>query len=214
MRRPAPRLRALAALYAATALVLGMAAAVAEIAGKPLGYLTREPAEAVSRSGELCSGVECAYAGALSSFGVLVGCAAAACCFVCAYLVRLRPGVRHPWFSFLAAGGALTTALVLDDLFMVHETVVPELIGGGEKVVLLAYLIAGSLFVFVYRRQIAQTNLGLLATAVVMMGGSVLADQTLDHVHLVEDGLKLFGLVTWAAYFTLAGLDRATAGGR
>jgi hypothetical protein len=200
------RARIMGVLYAATVAVLGITALAARAADRPLGYLTREPVEAVSRSGELCSGLECSYAGALSNLGILIGCAGAAVCFFAAYLAS-RGGVARSRVGFLVTGGALTSALVLDDLVMIHENVLPLLIGGGEKLTLAAYLLAGSAFVFAYRDELMRTDVVLLIAAVALFAASVAADKLLDHVHLVEDGAKLLGLVSWTAYFVFTALD-------
>ena len=208
------RLRALALLYAATAALLGLAALAAQAAGKPLGYLTREPVEAVSQSGEICSGAECSYAGLVSNVGVLIGCAGAVTCFLVAWILR-SSGARGENVLFITALGALTSTLVLDDLFMLHEYVVPELVGGGEKVVLLAYLVAGAAFLARFRRALAATHAVMLFAAGGLFAASVAADKLLDHVHLVEDGAKLFGLVTLTAYLVFTALDLlAERGGR
>jgi hypothetical protein len=200
------------ALYLATAGLLGLVAVAARAVDKPLGYFTREPVEAVSQAGELCSGAECSYAGFVSNVGILIGCAAAVSCFLVAYILRTRYDAAGGSVRFLLAGGALTTLLLADDIFMLHEYVVPELVGGGEKVFLAAYLAAGSAFLLVYRAQLLRTDLILFAAAIALFATSVAADKLLDHVHLVEDGAKLLGLVTWTAYFAFTALDLLARG--
>jgi len=70
--------------------------------------------------------------------------------------------------------------------------------------------VGGSLFVFAYRSLLLKTDAILFLAAGALLAASVAADKLLDHVHLVEDGAKLLGLVTWTAFFTLTALGLLT----
>jgi hypothetical protein len=196
-----------AAAYAGTTLLILATLALAGVTDRPLAYFTREPVEALRREGELCSSFSCSYAGFLSNVGVLVVFAACVCCLWSAYLLRRRPRVANrPGTRMFLAAGALTAAVALDDLFLIHENVLPELISIGEDLAYVAYLIAGAAFAYAFREALRHTELALLVAGAAFLGCSVFADVALDHRHLIEDGAKLYGYVSVTLYFALTGL--------
>src|SRR5687767_3658991 len=68
------------AAYAGSALLLISALLLAEATDRPLAYFTREPVEAVRRSGELCDSYACSYAGYVAVLTALVSFAACLSC--------------------------------------------------------------------------------------------------------------------------------------
>ncbi len=118
---------------------------------------------------------------------------------------------RRPEAAFLLYSAAVTAYLCLDDVFMLHEYVLPE-IGIPE---FLAYaiilaLVAGYLVLF--RRQILASSWLFLVLAIGLLASSVAVDviwEILDPPRgstleiFVEDGLKFTGICAWVAYAAL-----------
>ena len=147
------------------------------------------------------------YTGALSMVGVLLWSAAATVCFFSASLLRGREGSRRV-VRFLAASGALTTVLMLDDAFQLHENA--GRIGLSPHLVFLGYGMAAAALFWTYR-DLARTSEPVLLTLTgvlfaLAVGSDVLHDlgwlnsfgaDSMAIAILLEDGLKLLGIVSW-----------------
>lgn len=109
----------------------------------------------------------------------------------------------------LLVGGLVTAVLLVDDLFMVHDELLPEEFGipellatGGVALVPLAYVV-------VFRRPILRrTPWQVLAIAVAYLAvmGAVDAvehDIAIPAHHLWEEGAKFLGLLHWCGYMVL-----------
>lgn len=139
-------------------------------------------------------------AGLISNIGILLWSAAAAVCFFCYSIADLTP---RRFRAFLLASALLTTLLLLDDLFQLHERLFPKYLGLPEPVTCAAYVVLVLAYLYVFRREILQTDFVLLALASGCFGVSVVCDQLFADRPwgLIEDGAKLLGLAWWCAYF-------------
>lgn len=168
--------------------------------GIPVAKLTRDP---------LAVGQLPVYIGYLSQIGIFFWAAAVAICLFCsAVLARLV--IRHRLKRFLLISALLTLLLALDELFMLHETVLPHL-GIPERVVMGSYLLFFLLYFARYYRLIWRTDFLPLLTALFFFGVSLLVDQrpfTNPNLHyLIEDGTKLVGIISWLGYFFQVGVQ-------
>jgi hypothetical protein len=184
----------LAGLYGAT---LGLVAAAwlgAELVDRSFSNVTHDP---------LAVAKEPFYVGALSNVGVLVWwTAAVACAVTAAVLWRSRRDVAAP----LGAAGLLAAALTADDLFMVHDVILPDYLHVPEPVTYAAYVAAATAFAVAYRTFLSRTRWALLALVLLFFACSVVidwlvSDEREEQLAGVEDVFKLFGIVTWAAYW-------------
>ncbi|MGH2561836.1 MAG: hypothetical protein ACRDJH_22465 [Thermomicrobiales bacterium] len=152
------------------------------------------------------------YTGVLSTLGVVIWSAAAAVCLLSYAVIRNRAaGGASP--HFLLAGGLVTVLLLLDDAFMLHEVVFPEHLGVSQKVVYAAHAAVLLWFLVWFRSTILHTDFLLLALALAGFGFSVGTDLTARStpfagLYVFEDGAKLFGIVSWAAYFVMVSAQR------
>lgn len=192
--------RVLVLIYTPVVIALGIVIVIRITTGFSMADLTRDPL-AVAQAP--------VYIGILSNLSVLVWAAAATVCFFSYTLVRNRAATgRHAWF--LLSGGFITVMLLLDDFFMFHEVVFPEYIGVPENLVYVIYISIVLWFLVWYRSIILQTDFLLLALAGTAFGLMVVMDileyiNPLPGFYLLEDGFKLFGIVSWAAYFISVG---------
>jgi hypothetical protein len=144
------------------------------------------------------------YTGSLSNLGIMIWSGAGAICFFAWGMLRSRSGDRRVP-RFLLTSGIFTTILVLDDFFLLHEEVLPDL-GIPQNLVLGAYVVFTLAFVYWFREPILRTRYLLLVLAGLGFGVSIGVD-VLVHVGLIwplfllEDGAKLFGIVSWTAYY-------------
>jgi hypothetical protein len=148
------------------------------------------------------------YVGILSNIGLLLWSATVTVClFVGAALgARIDPG----WRRFLLVSGGFTGLLLVDDLALLHDDILPNHVGVSGEVYGIGYVVFVLGYLVAYRHRIRRTDWMLLIVALGLFGVSTvvdLASTTLSDrfstaaVVLVEDGAKLLGIGTWLAYF-------------
>lgn len=144
-----------------------------------------------------------AVTGALSWLGVLTLACTAALCAGAAFLYS----VVHPGGEagrFLAATAAVTAVLCLDDVFQLHEKLLPHF-GVPEPVVYAAYAVAGLAYLVRWHEYLLhRTKVAVLSLSAALLGWSVVADFLATEVTvastMVEDVPKLLGIAVWAAH--------------
>lgn len=110
----------------------------------------------------------------LSDLGIILWCAAASVCFFAATTLRNRKPADM--FRFLFCSALLTTYLLFDDFFQIHEVFVPRYLGLDEKIVYMILGIIIIVYLVVFRRVISQANYTMLLFALGFFGTSVAAD--------------------------------------
>jgi hypothetical protein len=145
------------------------------------------------------------YVGAFSHIGVLAWWTAAACCALAALTVRDRTGSGDP-VAALACGAALSALLGLDDLFLLHERALPAHAGIPQNLIFAGYGLWTAVYLWRFRSFHARMDTGLLTTALLLFGTSMVMDvlHLLPPEHkaglVIEDGAKLLGTTGWAVY--------------
>ena len=139
-----------AAITAAASLllVLGLVLAVREGMGWDFEEATRAPLAADRTSGPR-------YGGWLGSFGVIGWAIAASVSAFAAALTASRtasPPVGER--RFLLASAALSSVLMIDDLFLVHSTLAPEFLGVPKPVMIVGLVALASAWGLVFRRRL------------------------------------------------------------
>ncbi len=159
----------------------------------PFGIFTRDPIAVLD--GHPATGV-------VSRVGILLWCATAAICFFAAALLgRNKDAVMS---RFLMISGLFTSFLLLDDWFMFHEELFPDYLHIPQPAVYAGYLVLIAMYFFKFGKVIAATEYSLLLIACGFFALSIICDFLLPPEglqFLLEDGLKLFGIVTWFLYF-------------
>lgn len=199
---------------AGLALLYGFGAAVVAVVGVlgsrvpgGIGMVMRDPAQALDGP---------FYTGLISNLGVLFWCTAAAVCLF-SWMVLRRRGGPADWSYFFGFAGVVTAILLLDDLFLIHDEVVPKwlfprrgVLHLNEKVVLGVYALVAASFVWKCRETILRkTDWGLLALTVGLLALSVISERSFTKAFiptkelrtLAEDGFKLLGIIGWCHYF-------------
>ncbi len=166
-----------------------------DVCGVPMTHLSRDPLQRLQLP---------VYLGLLSYLGVLAWCAAAAVMLFSAFLIRQSHPDSRP-ARFLVWMGVLAAILLLDDLFMLHDTVVPVYLHLPEMSVYLVYAGYTGLLLFRFRQFILeQTAYVLFLLAGVCFGSSVAIDIDLIPGKIgTEDTLKMFGILLHCYYCIL-----------
>jgi hypothetical protein len=171
----------------------------------PVAVLMKDPL-AVAHATKTCCHF---YYGLVSNLGIMVWTAGAAISLFAALLLfcAARPKAEM-WF--FAAAAAFTGWLTLDDLFMIHEDVLPQL-GVPEAITYVLYAGAAAGYFLLSWRAILASRPALMASALVLLGTSVAIDvlvqsETAVRVFL-EDGAKLLGILAWTSFHLTAALQ-------
>lgn len=142
--------------------------------------------------------------GLVSNLGALLWCAAAAGCLLTAMVLRrsARPS------RFFTMAGLLTLMLLVDDFWMLHETL-EQTCGVPEIVTMGCYALAAFAFALRFRMQLLAGDLALLGVVALGLGGSLLLDVSPinEAIKVHEDTLKFAGICAWAAYWMLLSRD-------
>lgn len=139
-----------------------------------------------------------AYAGALSTLGLMLWACAAA---LCLYTAAVQPLARGFW---LTAGG-ITLMLLADDWLLLHENAFPVYLGIPEYLVYGAYALALAYYIVHYRHLLLRAEYWLVLVTFGSFAGSLGIDR-LDGVvyipgfYLIEDGAKLIGITSWLMF--------------
>lgn len=188
----------LAAIHAPALAVIAAVAAASLLTGITPARFTQDPAALTGAHPLL---------GAASNLGVLAWTATAAVCLFTAMLLHGRRD-RREFARWMLAAGLLTCLLALDDLFLLHESLLPEALGIPQPAVLAAYVAAVGLFLLRFRAPMERTDRTLLGLALAFFAASVAADQlpgawfrASGWLYLLEDGCKLLGIAGWSGYF-------------
>ena len=195
-------LRAAAVTVAITTAVTLATYGFSVLEGASFGELSRDPTTVLNGP---------FYLGYYSNLGVLVWAAAATTALLGHYLLR-RVGHVEPARLLLVAS-MITVAIMLDDLFLLHDAVYRE-VGIPQYAPFIAYGLAIAAFSWRFRHQLG-AGLLLIVAAVSCLGLSAVLD-TLFHLqppYLIEDGTKALGLALWALMIvrhTIAELTPAT----
>jgi len=192
-------LRILIVIYTLLFGLLLTIAFIAEYYNIPVQLFTRDPT--VTLGGP-------PYVGFISNIGMIVWAFTAAICFFSS-IVSNKYTVPNKYNRFIASpyllfSGLLTLLLLIDDMFMLHDSFLPNFLNIPEKIVYLGYLILVLAYLIKFRTEIIKNEYVILVIAFFFFGSSVLSDMFLPqqgYEFLFEDGLKLFGIVTWFIYF-------------
>lgn len=200
--RIADSLKILASALIIPVLIL---TAVAPLPEKLAKGLLRDPASSVYHEAVCCGPL----LGAVSNFGVVLWTVTAGALLMAAFIMASSKK-RNDHARFLAGAGLLTGWLALDDLYMLHDSLLPML-GAPEKAVYAAYALATGTFFYLFRNLLRRERLLILAAAGGFFAVSILLDIIMEdaaRAYYYEDAAKLFGIAAWAAFWLSAAAAR------
>lgn len=181
-------------IYIPTTLALVILVIINLMTGIRVSYFTRDPVQIMEAP---------LYYGIFSNVGILLWCAAASICFFTATLIW-RVQLHKQYFWFILCSGCMTTFLLFDDLFLFHEEVFPTYLYIPDIASYTGYGVGILIFLVAFHKLILQSEFLLLSFAFIFFAISIaidIPDIPFYGQHLIEDGCKLFGIVSWATYF-------------
>lgn len=146
------------------------------------------------------------YYGLISNTGLILWIGASAVCLLVG-LAFLSHAGSDSFTRFALSAGALSGWIALDDMFLVHEKVMPAL-GVPQTLVVLSYVGLALLYVATSWRFVLRHHWWLLFLGGGALGVSVFVDLVFHSVAPVfvylEDSAKFFGIVCWCSFHVLA----------
>ncbi len=156
-------------------------------------------------------------AGCISQLGAVLWAAAAAVCGLSALQqLQSKSEVKSVGFFFWAF--VITTALLVDDLFLFHE-LMHAMFGVWVELLVLSILAGAVLvFLFVYRRMVfASRHVTILLVSCGLFAAMVVVDGFQESIEswgvstdlrlLLEDGTKFMGICAWLVWLTCSSLE-------
>ena len=166
------------------AAAMALAALVARFTHHSAGMLTRD----IRALGQEAGAQLPFYAGALSQLNIMVWAAAGSLAVLVGYLEPLR----RRWLLTFAV---LLFVLAADDALMLHESGTSQEI--PEVALVVPYAVTGLLLLRdLTRRKVEDSTIAFLIGGV-LLAASVILDQAVGRVYLLEDTPKLLGSLVW-----------------
>jgi hypothetical protein len=154
------------------------------------------------------------YAGLVSQLGVILWSAAVAVCLFTTLMLRLQKRSLSAQ-RFLFQAGILTALLLLDDVYLFHDSVFTEYLHIRQRYVFLLYFVLILSFLLLNLQVILESEYWILGIAFSLFGASLFFDNvhlyklepfaaliTKSRSTILEDAPKLAGIATWLLYFT------------
>ena len=172
--------------------------------GVPLERFTRDPSATTGTD---------PLVGLVSNIGILFWCTGASICLYSFFNIIYSRGKKiNDRPLFLLVFGAITAILMLDDLFLFHESIAPRVFNIPENSVYVFYGLIVLFSIIRFRRTILQTNWIILSLAFTFFALSIANDLfkglfILPSSTFIEDSFKLLGIVSWVYYFILSSVQ-------
>lgn len=144
-----------------------------------------------------------AYFGMLSSWSSMLWMATAAICIFTA-VVSWKDAVDRAMWRFLFFSGLLNLLLAIDDLYLLHDQILPRALHTYESVFYLLYLFLMTGYIIAFIKQIARSDYILFWIAFFFLAfsrGFYNLIPFLREFLTANDMFKYFGIVFWLAFF-------------
>lgn len=172
----------------------GFTLLVARLTGNPVWKLSTDPADVEQYP---------LYIGMLSNWGVILWTAAATICLFSAVILKHQKAPDGT-FNFLAVSGIFSLTLGLDDLYMMHDRLLPKLFHISEIFFYILYFLSLLIYLGYFASQILKYNYILLMISLLLFIVSRPAFILFRRFGIftnLADMFKYFGIVFWLAFF-------------
>lgn len=171
----------------------GFTILVARLTGAPVWILTGEASSGPWRQ---------PFAGLLSNWSVVLWIATAAICLFSVAIMKQHnaPEVKR---RFFLASGIFTLVLGLDDLYMLHERILPRGLHIPEIFFYMLYFLAFVTFLAYFASQLFKYEYLLFVAAIFFFALSRVFLIEIPYIGRLSAGdiLKYFGIVFWLVFF-------------
>lgn len=191
-------------IFLPTVVFLALVFTIGKINNITFGYFSRDAIQTLWH--EPNAEVEF-YIGFLSNIGIMFWCFTASILMISSKIIRDQGRPRNV-YQFLFFSGLLTLFMLVDDLFLLHDVIIPYYLEISEKFFYLFYGSSVLAIMYLFRTEILKSDYILLLLAFAFMASSVITDVLLtlglaiSDIYLFEDGFKFMGIISWFVYFT------------
>lgn len=191
-------------IYGLTIAFLGASFIGAQAIGLPFASLARDTTAVLNGH---------PFVGMISNLGVLLFAMATGISLFCYAFLAIATSPRQA--QFFLATGLFTGMLMIDDLFLLHENIFPLMLNISESLVFLFYIVCFCLYCFTFRKHLLNRYSYFFLLAAVFFAVAMTADKipflrlvlAQEAGDLLEDGAKMLGIVSWAAFVFRTGLQ-------
>lgn len=135
----------------------------------------------------------------ISDLGAILWCVAATVCFFAAMV--LRNSQTKDVYQFLLYSALLTTYLLFDDFFQIHDHYLHYRLGISEKITYLVLGVASCTLIIKFRQTILQTDYIVMLLGIGFLAISVIADGILAPLEIIY-GIFVIGAASCFYVFT------------
>lgn len=167
---------------------------LARYTGNPVWKLAKDAADVIGHP---------AYYGVLANWSSMLWMATATICLFSAAVTWKDPSGRS-MRRFLLFSGLLSLTFTIDDLFLLHDRILPKALSTSENVFYLGYLVLLIGYLMIFIRQISQSDYILFWIAFFFLAfsrGFYYLIPLLRDFDNANDMLKYFGIIFWLAFF-------------
>lgn len=184
------------------AISLGGAAVtvwVARITDNPIWKLAKDPAQVMDFP---------PYIGLLSNWDALLWMASATICLFTSLVIK-NSQLNFRTYRFIFLSGILSFILAVDDIFLLHDLVLPRLLDMPEFLFYFIYVLTLGTYILFFWRDISKYDYLLFIIAFILFGLSrgFFLPRFLRAYMTTNDMLKYFGIVFWLAFFYKASMQ-------
>jgi len=182
----------------------GFTVLIAKLTGYPIWMLAKDPAETERFP---------PYIGMLSNWGVILWTATAVICLFSAVLLKQQKA-PHATRRFLVASGIFSLLLGIDDLYMLHDRLLPRMFHVPELLFYLLYFLAFAAYLAYFIPQILKYDYLLFLAAFLFFVFSrqiFIRIPYFSQFNTTGDMLKYFGIVFWLTFFYRTALYEVNA---
>ncbi|GAB2795280.1 hypothetical protein GCM10027040_22100 [Halomonas shantousis] len=166
------------------------------------------PVDLMMRDPNAAAGVP-VYIGFMSQLGIFFWVASASSCLFSGIVLFRQQDEQRVW-RFMFASGIFCLLLAVDDIFMLHENIIPRM-GVPETVVFLFYGSAMLTYLLGYFSLLIYTRFVILGVSLAFSAVSIVTD-LLFEIGALEDIAKFIALSYWLSYFSLTALQAVEGG--
>ncbi len=152
------------------------------------------------------------YTGFLSNIGIILWALTVGVCFFTCFVVESVKELKGLKFIFFS--GIFSSILLADDLFLLHEVVLPRHFHISQEFLFTGYLLYLILLIAKFNKFIMKTEYIYFVLALFLFFNSLVVDFLRESVRLkgsleslgmlVEDGSKIFGVLSWLIFYAKA----------
>ncbi|MEW6401731.1 MAG: hypothetical protein AB1649_08025 [Chloroflexota bacterium] len=167
---------------------------VARLTDNPIWKLAKDPAEVMGFP---------AYIGMLSNWGTLLWISTAAICLFSAVILK-QHNASASTARFIAFSGLISLFLGLDDIFRLHDNILPRLFHARERTFYILYFLIILAYLISFLSKILERDYLLLGGSIFLFAISrrmFIPLPYFDQFMTTGDMLKYFGIVFWLAFF-------------